>query len=273
MVNARRCILSVCLMLTTSSAVAAERLQIGRVVIVQGQVLSQNPVVNPTPAAVKRGQSIYEGDIIRTDKNSFARLLMEDKSLLDVGPSTYVNLAQYGVAKNERKRSVGIKLILGRLWARVSEAFGDKSKFEITTANAVAGVRGTELIVDYGKDGQSVVTVVHGLVAVSSSSGAAIELTANQRSSVAGNGGLTSSKVTQEEITTMASDSQPRFRLDINNQLITPSNAMPDPFEEDTGEQTRDRLNPATNNPAQRLLNLDPAVEAVRVRGRIKIQE
>jgi hypothetical protein len=61
---------------------------------------------------------------------------------------------------------VAARLLVGDMWAKVAKAVGGESRFEVQTANAVAGVRGTTFRVDAREDRSVVVKVYAGTVAV-----------------------------------------------------------------------------------------------------------
>jgi hypothetical protein len=79
---------------------------------------------------------------------------------------------------------------VGKVWARVTSWFGGGTNdFSISTNNAVAGVRGTELIVIADPDGQTTVLVVHGLVEMSDLAGGAAQMLGAMVAGVLAKGG------------------------------------------------------------------------------------
>jgi hypothetical protein len=73
------------------------------------------------------------------------------------------------VVLNEKtkKRDINVSMIMGKAWASVSNLFGGKGRFEISTKTAVAGVRGTTYRINVKKDNSAVVKVYQGEVVVS----------------------------------------------------------------------------------------------------------
>lgn len=67
----------------------------------------------------------------------------------------------------EKKQPSGVVLFFGRLWAKVAHRGEGSAGFEVKSANAVAGVRGTEFEVGVADDGSTRVIVSDGRVAVS----------------------------------------------------------------------------------------------------------
>ena len=151
---------------------AARAEAVGRVLAMRGGA-SIKPAGAKEFQALARGQDVTEGAVIKTDGGGAARLLMNDRSILDLGPSSHITVARYQVDRAQKKRSVGIHVFVGKLWARVTNVFGQDKNYEIHTANAVAGVRGTELIVSVELSGKAEVICVSGSVEVASRLGSA----------------------------------------------------------------------------------------------------
>jgi len=87
---------------------------------------------------------------------------------------------------NPRRRLSRVELLVGTIWALIDHADGEQG-FEVETANAVAGVRGTELVVD-GKEDVTEVRVRRGKAVVANSNDleSTQELHQGQRSTVRG---------------------------------------------------------------------------------------
>ena len=168
----------------------ASAAQAGRVVALRGKAWKTVPGAEvPARTPLVGGDRLHEGDVVSTDADSSARLLMSDKSILDVGPRTRVTIKTYQTSPKERKRKVGLTVWLGRLWARVTKSTGGGVDFRVSSPNAVAGIRGTELVVDVA-EGLTEVTVVSGSVEVGTAAREGIQiLGAMQRGSVSGSGG------------------------------------------------------------------------------------
>ncbi|MCB9653829.1 MAG: FecR domain-containing protein [Deltaproteobacteria bacterium] len=67
----------------------------------------------------------------------------------------------------EKTKPSGVVLFFGRIWAKVAHRGEGSAGFEVRSANAVAGVRGTEFEVGVADDGSTRVIVSDGRVAVS----------------------------------------------------------------------------------------------------------
>jgi len=112
------------------------------------------------------GSAVQENDTVETQARTRLEITLRDQSLVRVGPRSRVVLsgAVFGRTLDERK--VAARLVVGDMWAKVAKAVGGDSRFEVQTANAVAGVRGTTFRVDAKADRSVVVKVYAGTVAV-----------------------------------------------------------------------------------------------------------
>lgn len=110
-------------------------------------------------AATQNGVALSEGDSV--DLNAEIAV-GEGLLVLSVTGAGELRLFPKSRASLERRGS--LKLLLGRIWLKISELAGGET-FEVTTSNAVAGVRGTEFSVQVAGDNTRV-SVVEGKVAV-----------------------------------------------------------------------------------------------------------
>jgi hypothetical protein len=107
-----------------------------------------------TTRALVRFEQVPEGSRISTGADGLAQLRLASGSLVRLGPGTAVSLRQLEQGQPRSNRQEGVKLLAGRVWLSVTKLFGQGSKFEVETPNAVAGVRGTSFVVEStdGKD-------------------------------------------------------------------------------------------------------------------------
>lgn len=112
--------------------------------------------VNKKPA--KEGQELTQGDVVQTKgKKSSADIFMTDGSRIRLGPKAKLELSKV-------EKEVSVKLLLGKLYSLITPG----TPYEVTTANAVAGVRGTKFFVEE-KKAKTYVCVCEGEVAVKGS--------------------------------------------------------------------------------------------------------
>jgi hypothetical protein len=91
---------------------------------------------------------------------------LRDGSALRLGPGSRVALDAAAFTKDDDRRQVSVRLLIGNAWANVAKVAGGEARFEVRTENAVAGVRGTTFRVDAAEDQSVVVKVYGGSVAV-----------------------------------------------------------------------------------------------------------
>ena len=116
-------------------------------------------------AKLKKGDSVYGGQMIRTLRKSRVEIVLADKSVIRLGSKSKVKLKEAMFKAGTTQFSA--KMFRGKAYAMASKLVGGDSKFEVTTSNAVAGVRGTTFRIDAKRDKSTVVRVYTGAVAVS----------------------------------------------------------------------------------------------------------
>jgi len=122
----------------------------GTVVNISGKVLvrNENAGAQDKMKALKAGDSFAEGTIINTGSNGSAKLLMSDKTIMDIGPSTLFKVDEYELKnKDYSNRKVEVSMDYGKVRASVNRKISERGKFRFKTKAATMGVRGTEFIV------------------------------------------------------------------------------------------------------------------------------
>jgi len=112
------------------------------------------------------GAKVFAGDVIETQGRTRLELTLRDQSVVRFGPRSRVVLGAAVFGRSVEERKVAARLVAGEVWAKVAKAVGGDSRFEVQTANAVAGVRGTTFRVNARTDRSVVVKVYGGTVAV-----------------------------------------------------------------------------------------------------------
>jgi len=99
-----------------------------------------------TPARVKPGDNIYSGDVLNTSSEGSVKILMRDKSVVDLGASSLFKVDEYQHNKgNDRKAK--LDLMFGKVRIAVTKKIEGEGSFKVKTHSATMGVRGTEFIV------------------------------------------------------------------------------------------------------------------------------
>lgn len=112
------------------------------------------------------GSPVFAGDLIETQGRTRLELTLRDQSVVRFGPRSKVLLGSAVFGRSVEERKVAARLLVGDVWAKVARTVGGDSRFEVQTANAVAGVRGTTFRVNARTDRSVVVKVYGGTVAV-----------------------------------------------------------------------------------------------------------
>ncbi|MBI3535556.1 MAG: FecR domain-containing protein [Deltaproteobacteria bacterium] len=119
----------------------------GKAVSVAGRVLVRSEDGKTSKMSfLKSGDSVTKGSVINTSSTSAVKLLMTDKSVLDLGPSTLFKVNEYKLNQTS-DRQVDMEMSYGKIRASVNSPVGPKGKFTIRTKAATMGVRGTEFVV------------------------------------------------------------------------------------------------------------------------------
>jgi hypothetical protein len=90
---------------------------------------------------------VENGDIIKTQEKSFAKLVFIDKSQMNIGPNSQMKIESFTGSD-----SGVIDLVKGKIRSQVTKDYlqmkdKNKSKLFIKTSNAVMGVRGTDFMI------------------------------------------------------------------------------------------------------------------------------
>ncbi len=154
------------LVLLTALATRAEAAESVKLVNAKGEV----SVRAPKATAYQRigdGAEVADRSRLRTGKDGEATLRFPDGSEAKVSPKSEIIVH----AERTDQEPAGATLFFGRVWSKVVKAVGGETSFEVRSANAVAGVRGTEFEVGVADDGSARVIVREGVVAVEGEAG------------------------------------------------------------------------------------------------------
>lgn len=119
----------------------------GVFMVVKGKVRIENAQAS---TEAKVNSKIQVGDTVVTENDSRAKIVMSDRNIINVSPNTKLKIEKY--TNTESDKNVNLNLIEGKVRNDVEQKYDNKnSKFEVRTATAVAGVRGTQFITSYDK--------------------------------------------------------------------------------------------------------------------------
>ena len=126
-----------------------------------------------TRVKLKKGDNVFQGDVIETEKESAANMLLADKTTFAIGDEARLALDEmvYNPATKEGQSQFSIlKGVF--VFASGEIAKTDNSKMIVTTPVATIGIRGTEVSGDISDEGAQI-TVLDGTVTVSTNAGTA----------------------------------------------------------------------------------------------------
>ena len=116
---------------------------------------------------VTRGIKIKKSDIIRTKKSSFVRIVMIDKTVINLGPNSIFKFEEFKL-KGEGNRKSVYNFIQGKLRTAIKKK-AKPGELMIKAGSVSMGIRGTEIITEITKEGgksRTKIALVEGKVQV-----------------------------------------------------------------------------------------------------------
>jgi hypothetical protein len=135
---------------------------IGSPVIVVNQVTGLVPPAPPVTLVV--GKDVFADEIVKTGANSAARLVFQDKTVLEIGALSTVRLDKFVFDPNPAKSQVVLTVTSGVV--RFATGVLPSSAYVIHTPSATLGVRGTVLTIEIKQNGESCFFSENGTVIV-----------------------------------------------------------------------------------------------------------
>jgi uncharacterized repeat protein (TIGR01451 family) len=130
-----------------------------------GDVFIMEPGGNKWVKA-EEGINLRVDNKIRTGANSHATVTFFEGSTIDLDGDTEITLSELGFSPDSSITNIQIKQEVGATMNRVKKLVDLKSRYDVETPSAVAAVRGTTFFVKVGRDGETFVGNVKGLVGV-----------------------------------------------------------------------------------------------------------
>lgn len=123
----------------------------GKVAVVKMMRGKVSVEVDGKVKALKKGDWIEEGQVVKTQKKSFVKLVFIDKSSVNVGPDSEMK-----VEKFSKKEAGLLNLVKGKIRSKVTKDYlemskGQKSKLYLKSPGAVMGIRGTDFLFTYSQ--------------------------------------------------------------------------------------------------------------------------
>lgn len=106
-------------------------------------------------APLALGSIVNETETVKTGSSSRLEIRFDDGNLITLSENSEVKLSELVISDDENKRNALLHLLKGKIRSKVIKKYkGANKQFRISTKSAVAGVRGTEFVVEL-EDNQS----------------------------------------------------------------------------------------------------------------------
>ena len=129
-------------------AYAAESPRTAKILDMEGSVEVRTPDGKMAPAEI--GMVLNQGDIIKTDDDSFALVKLEgiETATVEVNKNTQILLSEMVMNPDDGLQSTVLDLAIGKVLIKAEKVHNENSKFEVKTPTSVVGVRGTTFQVE-----------------------------------------------------------------------------------------------------------------------------
>ena len=98
--------------------------------------------------AAKKGQKLYQSDVLQTDAGSSMGLILRDDTLISLGPNTQISIDEFKFIPAQNEFSIITKMFKGIVTyvsGKIAKLSPESARFE--TPVATVGVRGTKFLV------------------------------------------------------------------------------------------------------------------------------
>lgn len=142
--------------------------EIGVITAIEGRV-SITRADGSVIDSAKLMDRVYGSDEVETSAKGRVKIIFEDDVLVILGPNSSAKMKEHVFAPRTNFRRFIIYLKKGSIRSILEKLYSDKSIFNVETYNAVAGVVGTDFVVEYDAAREtSVVSVLRGSAEVKS---------------------------------------------------------------------------------------------------------
>jgi len=139
------------------------RIRTARISFVQGNAFVRKQGLSSWEKA-ELGRILTVMDEVATDSTGRLEITFDDGGRIKVKPKTNLVLERLSSGSDSEDPEIDIKLPLGRISAKVLKLLEGKRKYSLATPTAVAGIRGTEFLLETQPDKKSLLSVWDGEV-------------------------------------------------------------------------------------------------------------
>lgn len=112
-------------------------------------------VMRPGLAEIKlnQGDLVNEKDSVKTGPMSRLEIVFEDANRITLSENSELKISDVKFSEDDTKRDVLLQLLKGKVRSQVNQKYnGADNQFKVSTKSAVAGVRGTDFVVELKED-------------------------------------------------------------------------------------------------------------------------
>jgi len=136
--------------------VAAER--VGNIVNLStsGQLLAEK--ANRSVKVLTQGSEIDNGDVLESQKNTYAQIKFLDDSEITLGPNTRFKIDNFSYIKDDPKEDHAIFSLIKGILRSITGELGHRSsgRSQLSTPTATIGIRGTNYIAQYNPEAKAI---------------------------------------------------------------------------------------------------------------------
>lgn len=134
------------------------KIRTARLTYVQGNVFTRKQGISSWQSAVL-DQVLTIQDEVVTDSLGRAEITFDNGTRIKVLPGSDIVITKQAWDEKEGAGDTDLKLMMGRTLSKVAKLLNSKDRFSVATPTAVAGIRGTEFIVEHRPDRTSLLSV------------------------------------------------------------------------------------------------------------------
>lgn len=154
---------------------------VGRAAVVEGPVFETPPAGSRGDLTV--GESILLDHLIESERSAFARLTLGAEGVIRIPEETEIRIERHRVDAATGETESALSLLLGKVELALSSLF--RGEVTVETPSATLGVKGTVVRVLVDPAGRTLVSVLEGVVEVTSrATGATVTLEAGEYTTV-----------------------------------------------------------------------------------------
>jgi len=134
------------------------KIRTARISYLQGNVYTRKQGISNWKQA-EMDQVLTIQDELVTDSLGRAEIIFDNGARIKILPKSDIVITKQSWDEKEFEGETGVKLILGRAFSKVAKMRSAKDRFSVATPTAVAGIRGTEFIVEQRQDKTALLSV------------------------------------------------------------------------------------------------------------------